>query len=126
MLLHHAQRSSDIVARFGGEEFAVILPETDEDGALRIAEAIRADLEGLQIPHSSSGIAQFVTMSLGVATIIPNQSDHANVLRLSADKALYQAKNMGRNRVIQAHSDRQENGECVPDNPTEGDLSAVR
>lgn len=104
MLHHHAQRSSDMAARFGGEEFAVILPETNENIALKIAEAIRANLESLQIPHSSSTIADHVTMSVGVATMIPNKPDNGHLLRLAADKALYQAKNMGRNLVIQADS----------------------
>lgn len=102
VLLEHAKRSSDMAARFGGEEFAVILPETGREDAVRIAEAIRSDLESLQIPHASSGIASVVTISAGVATIIPEQPEYAELLHLAADKALYLAKNQGRNRVVMA------------------------
>jgi diguanylate cyclase (GGDEF)-like protein len=104
VLRDHAKRSSDMAARFGGEEFAVILPETGKDDASRIAEAIRTDLEKLKIPHASSKISEFVTISIGTATIIPKEAEYSDQLRLAADKALYQAKNLGRNRVIQANS----------------------
>jgi diguanylate cyclase (GGDEF)-like protein len=104
VLLDHAKRSSDMAARFGGEEFAVILPETDEHSALHIAEAIRTHLETLQIPHASSRVSAFVTISIGVATTLPDAPEYSDQLRLAADKALYQAKNQGRNRVIQASS----------------------
>ncbi len=102
LLKNHAKRSIDMAARFGGEEFAVILPETDEASALKIAEEIRADIDCLQIPHSSSTIADHVTLSIGVATLIPERPDNERLLCLSADEALYQAKNRGRNRVIHA------------------------
>lgn len=107
ILRNHSQRSSDMAVRFGGEEFAVILPETDEHDALNIGKTILADIERLQIPHSSSSVARCVTVSVGVATMIPNQPDSDDLLRLSADKALYQAKKMGRNRAIQAGSDHE-------------------
>jgi diguanylate cyclase (GGDEF)-like protein len=103
ILQNHAKRSIDMAARFGGEEFAIILPETDEVNALKIAEEIRADTECLQIPHSSSSVADHVTLSIGVATLIPAQPDNERLLCLSADEALYQAKRRGRNRVIHAH-----------------------
>jgi diguanylate cyclase (GGDEF)-like protein len=108
VLLGHAQRSSDMAARFGGEEFVVILPETDQGSAAVIAESIRTDLERLQIPHASSGVAAYVTLSIGVATTIPGQLEYGDQLHLAADKALYQAKNLGRNQVIQADADPDE------------------
>jgi diguanylate cyclase (GGDEF)-like protein len=103
-ILHkHTQRSNDMAARFGGEEFAVILPETSEDDAFKIAETILAELESLQIPHSGSGVAKHVTLSIGVATMIPNQPDSEDSLRIAADNALYQAKKMGRKQVVKAN-----------------------
>lgn len=107
ILHNHSQRSNDMAARFGGEEFAVILPETSEEDALKIAETILADLESLQIPHSGSEVAKHVTLSVGVATMIPNQPDSDDFLRLSADRALYQAKKMGRKQVVKANLDRE-------------------
>jgi diguanylate cyclase (GGDEF)-like protein len=101
----HTQRSNDMAARFGGEEFAVILPETSEDDAFKIAETILADLESLQIPHSGSSVAKHVTLSIGLATMIPSQPDSEDFLRLSADNALYQAKKMGRKQVVKANID---------------------
>lgn len=107
ILRNHAQRPYDMAARFGGEEFAVILPETSEDDALKIAKTILADLEKLQIPHAGSAVAKHVTLSVGVATMIPNQPDGDDFLRLSADKALYQAKKLGRRQVVIANIDRE-------------------
>lgn len=107
ILRNHSQRSYDMAARFGGEEFAVILPETSEEDALKIAETILADLERLQIPHAGSGVAKHVTLSVGVATMVPNQPDSDDFLRLSADRALYQAKKMGRKQVVKANLDRE-------------------
>lgn len=107
ILHNHTQRSNDMAARFGGEEFAVILPETSEDDAFKIAETILADLESLQIPHSGSSVAKHVTLSIGLATMIPNQPDSEDFLRLSADNALYQAKKMGRKQVVKANLDRE-------------------
>lgn len=100
ILLEHAQRSNDMCARYGGEEFAIILPETNSENALRIAEAIRTDLESQQIPHATSTIGKVVTLSIGVSSIIPGQPEYSDRLLQAADKALYLAKNQGRNRVV--------------------------
>lgn len=102
ILVRHPMRSSDMAARFGGEEFALILPETEEEDATRIAEAIMAELEKAQIQHSSSTVSKYVTMSIGVATVTPDRPGTGNPLLLSADRALYQAKKTGRNRVVRA------------------------
>lgn len=93
-------RSRDLVARYGGEEFTVILPDTNEDGAMRVAEAMRAEVEALQLPHSYSNVARCVTISLGVSTLVPDQSSATAGLIHSADRALYQAKRSGRNCVV--------------------------
>lgn len=102
LLRSHAQRAGEMVARFGGEEFAVILPETSAEQALQIAEAIRQDVELLAIPHASSQIAAVLTVSIGVCTRIPTEDEALEKLRQAADKALYQAKNAGRNRIVKA------------------------
>uniref|UniRef100_A0A7C4Y636 Diguanylate cyclase n=1 Tax=candidate division WOR-3 bacterium TaxID=2052148 RepID=A0A7C4Y636_UNCW3 len=92
------KRPSDIVARYGGEEFAVILPDTNEENAVKLAEDMRIGIENLNITHISSEI-KILTISLGVASVIPNQNLEMSFLILLADRALYDAKNNGRNCV---------------------------
>lgn len=92
-------RTSDLVARYGGEEFAVILPETTLSSAVKIAEQIRENVESLQIYHCGSQVSDYVTLSLGVATIIPTPETSPNHLIEMADRLLYQAKTNGRNQV---------------------------
>lgn len=93
-------RSSDLVARFGGEEFVVILPETETDGAKIIAEKIRKDIESLEIAHAASDTSDFVTVSLGVVSAKTINLNSPNEIIELADKALYHAKNVGRNKII--------------------------
>ncbi len=95
--LHNSQ---DLVARYGGEEFAVIMPHTDVAGAVHIATAMQAKVRELEITHAQSTVSQHVTLSLGVASIIPTYETEPSALILAADKALYQAKAEGRNRII--------------------------
>jgi len=92
------RRSSDLVARYGGEEFAVILPETPLLGALTIAEQIQAAIQTLKIEHAASEVSDFVTVSLGIACLIPQADTCAESLINAADTALYDAKRQGRNR----------------------------
>jgi diguanylate cyclase (GGDEF)-like protein/PAS domain S-box-containing protein len=94
-----AQRGGDLVARYGGEEFAVILPNTNEKAAKEIAEKIRLAVEALQISHDGNLIARHITISLGVSTRVPPQTTDFISLMESADKALYRAKEGGRNAV---------------------------
>jgi two-component system, chemotaxis family, response regulator WspR len=96
-----AARSSDLSARFGGEEFAVILPNTSIDGARTAAEKLRYMVESLQIDHihSASGM---LTVSVGAATIIPQEEDNRSDLIHLADTRLYHAKQDGKNRVVSA------------------------
>ncbi|NRT71822.1 diguanylate cyclase domain-containing protein [Clostridium beijerinckii] len=93
------KRPLDFAVRYGGEEFAVILPETDIEGAKAIAEVIRKNVEGLKIVHEHSKASQYVTLSLGIATLYTNMEISSNRLIESADKALYRAKSNGRNIV---------------------------
>ena len=97
-----ANRPGDLPCRFGGEEFIVLLPDTDLEGAAIVAEHIRRAVEELAIPHQSSPTADRVTLSLGVACSSPSGSLDLELLITRADAALYLAKNQGRNRVEQA------------------------
>lgn len=92
------KRSSDLATRYGGEEFAVILPNTSEAGAVAVAEEICTHVRALSIAHSSSTIAKYVTVSLGVATTVPLSQAGSELLFTAADAALYQAKEEGRDR----------------------------
>jgi diguanylate cyclase (GGDEF)-like protein len=92
--------SSDLVPDSGGEEFVVILPRTKAAGAHRVAQEILAEVRRLKIPHFHSEISPYLTLSLGVASIIPSEEYSADLLLNSADQALYQAKNRGRDRLI--------------------------
>ena len=92
------QRAGDLMARYGGEEFAAILTGTDESGGAEVAERLRAAVEQLGIKRSDDPV-QVVTISIGVAAGIPGQVSSHEVLLGAADKALYEAKRAGRNRV---------------------------
>ena len=94
-----AQRARDLCVRLGGEEFALLLPETDEATALRIANRCRMLLLREAIPHPESAVADVVTVSMGVATIVPGSRDNPAGLMAQADRRLYQAKLAGRNCI---------------------------
>jgi diguanylate cyclase (GGDEF)-like protein len=91
-------RATDFVARFGGEEFAVLLPEVDAKGAVTMSEKIRAQIDALAIEHAFSPVSDRITLSLGAATIVPTKSDNALDLIKAADGMLYDAKEAGRNQ----------------------------
>ncbi len=94
------QRTSDLVARYGGEEFVVILPGLAAQAAGEIAEKIRHAIESKQIPHLGNTSSSVVTISIGVASIVPDQDERPSALLNHADACLYQAKHEGRNRVV--------------------------
>ena len=97
-LKEQLKRPGDLVSRFGGEEFAIILPNTGEEGAMQVAEQIRQTISELPIRWKENSIP--LTISIGVsAEIIDREQDPTQLLD-QADKALYRAKNEGRNRVM--------------------------
>jgi diguanylate cyclase (GGDEF)-like protein len=91
-------RPGDLVARFGGEEFVVALPNTESEGALQVANEICASLRGRRLPHSNSPYG-IITISIGCATLVPQTGRYAPDLIAMADHALYTAKHNGRNQV---------------------------
>ena len=93
-------RATDVVSRYGGEEFVVILPETDLRGAVILAESIQKSVLDLKIPHETSETENYVTVSLGVVSMYPNQLVSPKQLISLADEALYRAKDQGRNRYV--------------------------
>ncbi|MGB1455977.1 PleD family two-component system response regulator [uncultured Spongiibacter sp.] len=98
-LASSVERGRDMLARFGGEEFVCLLPDTDLEGAKHIAEKLRQAVEGLAIPHVESKTAATVTVSLGVATTAECDALEPPDLLKVADEQLYLAKQSGRNRV---------------------------
>ncbi len=97
-----AQRETDMVARYGGEEFAVILPETGSRGAYEVAEIMRANIHDTKIPHEGSKVSEYVSISVGVATWLPERGSQPEEIIALADQALYKAKEEGRNQVQSA------------------------
>jgi two-component system cell cycle response regulator len=94
------QRPTDLVARYGGEEFAAILSNTNMQGALNVASAIQKAIAKLAIPHDNSDVSDLVTLSIGIASLIPTLERSPEDLISRADQAMYEAKNRGRNRAI--------------------------
>lgn len=94
------KRAGDFIARYGGEEFAAVLPETIIEKAAVQGRKIQEGIADLQIPHTASKISDHITVSVGIASMLPGKDAQEDELIASADKALYRAKKEGRNRVI--------------------------
>jgi diguanylate cyclase (GGDEF)-like protein len=95
-------RAGDLAARYGGEEFVALLPGLGAEDAGALAERLRAGVEAVGLPHTASSVAPVVTMSAGIATTVPDERHFSDVLVAAADRALYEAKRGGRNRVARA------------------------
>ena len=93
------RRPKDLAARYGGEEFIVVLSDVSPEGAITVAENIRSQVKALAIPHAKTEVNDYVTVSLGVSNTIPTINSQVERLILAADKALYLAKQKGRDRV---------------------------
>jgi len=92
-------RPTDLACRYGGEEFAIILPDTPLEGAVKLAEKIQAQLKKMAMPHKASAVSKQVTVSIGIACKSANEITPRNMLIEFADKALYKAKESGHNRI---------------------------
>ncbi|MEL6553624.1 MAG: diguanylate cyclase [Cyanobacteria bacterium J06621_11] len=99
-LLRGANRFQDHVARYGGEEFAILLPGTDTEGAQQVAANIQSEILQIQVPHDSSLVAPWVSLSIGVCTMIPSAQQPYETLIQGSDEAMYAAKIRGRNRSV--------------------------
>lgn len=95
-----ATRPRDFLARFGGEEFVLVLPETDTESARKIAERCKDFIAQARIPHIKSFIGNTLTVSLGVATMTPGRADESVAFIREVDRRLYQAKQHGRNSIV--------------------------
>ena len=96
------RRPADMAARYGGEEFVVVLPNLKLEDSAKFGETIRAKIEALKMAHKQSDANPFITVSLGIASVVPSSISSYEELVGAADKALYSAKNKGRNRVCVA------------------------
>ena len=99
MLVTSLKRKTDMVARYGGEEFVCVLSNTAIAGAVNVAEKFHTDILSMQIPHAFSTAGSLVTISQGVACIVPTKNLSPETLIISADESLYKAKKGGRNRM---------------------------
>ena len=93
------KRPADMAARFGGEEFVLVLPETSLKGAMRLSDELRKSIFDLNLEHKTNPNESRVTVSIGVATMVVDTEENPENLLFKADKALYAAKNNGRNQV---------------------------
>ncbi len=98
-----AARSQDLVARYGGEEFAILLPQLDTHGATGVARRLMHELEMLDLPHAASPTSPRLTVSIGIAAMVPGEHSQASSLIQLADSLLYQAKAGGRNRYVSSN-----------------------
>lgn len=104
VLSKSVHRPGDLVARFGGEEFIVVLPQTDGRGAMIVAQTMHMAIAQLRIPHRQSAVAPHLSISVGAATLVPTLERSPHELIDLADQMLYQAKQQGRNQIVSNHA----------------------
>ena len=109
ILLATMRRPTDRVMRYGGEEFIVILPNTDVLGGLQVAEQLRLAVQAMGLEHKSSPVAPLLTISAGIASAFPQADQSMINLIAAADNALYEAKGQGRNRSVMVGADHGDN-----------------
>jgi len=95
-----AKRPGDLAARYGGEEFAIILPNTNTSGGIVVAYSIQESVAHLQLPQTGAGRKVEISLSIGVATVVPSQEISPATLTELSDRALYTAKERGRNQIV--------------------------
>ncbi|MBP0041836.1 MAG: diguanylate cyclase [Roseofilum sp. SBFL] len=98
-LSHHLPTAESLAARYGGEEFGIILPQTSLEQAVQVGESLRQAIHTLRLDHAHSQVCSWVTLSLGVSAVVPGDIQSPEGLIAQADRALYQAKQKGRNRL---------------------------
>jgi diguanylate cyclase (GGDEF)-like protein len=89
----------DLVSRYGGEEFAIILPNTNLSGAIAIAHRVQTQIDQLKLPHASSPVSHYITLSMGMVSLIPKGDQSPQDLIAATDRLLYRAKQSGRNQM---------------------------
>ena len=94
------RKSKDVVARYGGDEFVLILPDTDCKEATLVAKRVRKQIEDLRIQYTKDDVVFNVTVSIGVASLIPPRTMEKEALIELADQAVYEAKSQGRNKIV--------------------------
>ncbi|WP_055669120.1 diguanylate cyclase domain-containing protein [Desnuesiella massiliensis] len=99
LLQNSLKRCTDFVARYGGDEFIVVLPSTNAEGALCVAKRMKKAIESLKIEHNYSSVEKYITITIGVSSIIPKNNIDKETLIHTSDKALYEAKGKGRNAI---------------------------
>jgi len=110
--LQEGRRVTDLAARIGGEEFSLLLTDTQIEGAMSVAETLRDRIERLQLPHAKSPMG-VVTASFGAAAATAGRTRTTEDLVRAADRALYEAKRHGRNRLVQGPTLDEDNGKKV-------------
>ncbi|MEE8378988.1 MAG: diguanylate cyclase, partial [Gammaproteobacteria bacterium] len=99
VLSNNLNRPGDFVARYGGEEFCIIVPDTDMGCAITFAEVVHSAILELKIDNPGYELSKYLTISIGIAAIVPKHDDSYMDLIYTSDKALYKAKNDGRNII---------------------------
>ncbi len=99
-LKNSVRRPTDLAARYGGEEFVLVLPDTNGEGAVQVAQRVQKEIQKLKMPHAQSDVDEYVTMSLGVSFTFPKYGYPPDLLVKTADVALYEVKEKGRNDYL--------------------------